>query len=73
VNECPYHPQPKYRECHHVDADFVAVWWDAGFRDWISTYGTVGKRGSMSAIASKELPYMLELLRGVRAEIEAEG
>lgn len=63
VSECPHHPAAEYRECHHAGEDYVAVWWDEGMRDWISTYGTIGKRGSMSAFARKELPYMLERLR----------
>jgi hypothetical protein len=68
VSECPHHPAGQYRECHHVGADFVAVRWDTGFRDWISTSGTIGRRGSISAIASKELSYMLARLRGTQEE-----
>jgi hypothetical protein len=63
ASECPYHPSSRYRECHHVGEDFVAVWWSEGMGDWVSTYGTIGKRGSMSAFAAKELVYMLERLR----------
>lgn len=64
LSECPHHPADKYRECHHVGDEYVAVWWDAQMGDWISTYGTIGKRGSMSAFARKELPWMLQKLRG---------
>ena len=62
-SECPYHPTGEYRECHHVGTDYVAVWWDVKMGAWISTYGTIGKRGSISSFADKELPYMLEKLK----------
>ena len=63
TSECPHHPLTAYRECHHVGDEYVSVRWDSGFNDWVSTYGYINRRGSMSAIASKELPYMLERLR----------
>lgn len=65
MSECPYHPSSLYRECHHAGDDFVAVWRMPG-GDWISTYGTIGKRGSISGFASKELEYMLERLKEPR-------
>jgi len=62
-SECPMHPRPEFRECHHVGERYVEVHWDSGFGDWVARSATVGKRGSMSAFASKELDYMLQRLR----------
>jgi len=64
ASECPHHPLGEYRECHHVGKDFVAVYWDKRFKCWVSTAGTIGKRGSISGRADTELPYMLARLRG---------
>ena len=58
--ECPHHPQGEYRECYHVGDEYVAVHWAEWLGDWISRQGTLGKRGSISARANDELPYMLE-------------
>lgn len=57
------HPLSDFRECHHVGDKFVEVHWDKRFQDWIVKSGTVGRRGSVSAFASKELDWMLERLR----------
>ena len=66
VSECPHHPKPKYRECYHIGDRFVVVYWGSGGfggEGWLCTSGTIGKRGSITAWADKELDYMLAKLR----------
>lgn len=65
-SECPHHPRPEFRECHHVDDRYVAVYWGAspfGGEGWMVRSGTIGKRGSMTSWADTELDWMLERLR----------
>lgn len=66
--ECVHHPQPEYRECHHVGDRYVAVFWGTGGfggKGWLCRSGVTGRRGSITAWADKELQSMLDELRGV--------
>ena len=71
--ECPMHPSSEFRECHHIGNNYVEVHWDEGFKDWVVRCATVGKRGSISAFASKELDYMIERLRENPPSTEGEA
>ena len=63
ISECPYHPRPKHRECHHLGDDFVTVYWDDKMGGWLTTYGGISRRGSMTTWASREeVDYLLALM-----------
>lgn len=65
TGECPHHPQPEYRECHHVGREYVAVYWGAspfGAEGWLARKGNLDDRGAMTSWADSELAWMLEVL-----------
>lgn len=64
ASECPHHPRPQFRECHHIDSDFVAVYRDQAGA-WLTTYGSLEHRGSMTTWATEEeIAYQIGLMRG---------
>ena len=66
MTECPEHPQPKYRECHHVGKNWVATHWGTGGfgrEGLLVTRGRTGHRGSVTAWADKEFNYFIAELR----------
>lgn len=59
ISECPYHPRPTHKECHHLGDDYVTVYWHDDMRSWLVKYGSLSRRGSMTTWASpEEVEYM---------------